>query len=299
MLQALRTIPPAEAQKVLVVLTERLLPNPFDQYSYDIDPALLTITQKEVRNRVYVQDNDNSDKARSKMLTFISNEISTQILTYDRKQNAKERLLKKGLLPLNKYELVFNPTFKEFEQFSIRKSHVESSFAKPDSVYHVHIDDKVTIILFATIFNNDDPNHKFMLLSIGITDKNKIVITSALRIYYSDIEYSNDFNLNQMLIAFLEKYALLSRTPNEDSSMERILVDYAVINTFDIKKFKGGETFNFNILKSYNPENSRYASAAYVFKTEFKTTIKLYYAFIINADKYTQDLSKHGVLVSL
>ena len=291
MLQSLRNITSQEAQKILVVLTEKFSPNPLNEKpSYEIDPTIFSQALTEVKKRTYVRDDDNSEKAKAKILTFLSNEVNQLILTPYSRKKAKERLGENGVLPLTDYELVFDKNFDYFKALGVRETYVKAVIQSPDKLHHAK-DPRNPSTLIASRVDPGSGKEPFILLCHARRHQSRLMVNSAWNIYESDVKLPNNYTLLDLLKIFLEKYGFFVQLLGSEKVK---LVDYVYAPTYN-----GVRPYVLDPTKFvYLNNKSRYFANAMMRRSP-AGPVELFYVFAVDIEKYIETLLKHDVIINI
>ena len=291
MLQSLRNIPSQEAQRILVVLTEEFLQKPLkEKLSYEIDPTIFSETLSEVRKRTYVRDGDNSEKAKAKILTFLSNEVSQLILTPYSRKKAKERLGENGVLPLTEYELIFEKNFDYFKALGVKETYVKAVIQSPDKLYH---DENLRIpsTLIASRVDPGSGKEPFILLCHARRHQSSLMINSAWNLYESDINLPDNYTLLDLLKSFIKKYGFFVQMLGSEKVK---FVNYAYAPTYsDVRPYV------LDPAKFIFLENKKKYFANAMLRRSPAGPVELFYIFAVDIEKYIETLLGHGVSVNV
>ena len=283
MLQSLRNTRPDVAENVLANLTQEFLPRPFDpDPPLDLNLSPYRDVLIEIRKKTNVREGDTSPQAKSKLLSILSQEISSIVLRGNRAEKAKERLGARGQLPFKNYSIVFADSFEPFEILGVKKSHVLSAFNDVDRVFFDKTEQS-PIVLFTSkpINTSKDP---FILLVITTIEKASLEISAAVRLYYSDISVNYNYTLPELLNEFLKEFGLDVRFKRDRVSrlfQHEIATNF--VNDFEFKLSTILYTFRHYVAND----------------TKISGMINFYYVFGIDLVKYREHLIKHDVQVGL
>ncbi|AUD00989.1 hypothetical protein [Spirosoma pollinicola] len=286
MLQSLRNIESVKAQSVLADITISFLPNPYEtSYITNSFGDIHKLVLQEVRKRTYVKEDDNSLKARTKILSFLTTEMTNLSLTPERKKKAKERLGDIGILPIHDYKVKFTNTFKSFEDMGIKTSHISNAILRSDKYFHVE-DIKTPISFFTKKINTELPEDVFILLIITSREKASLVVRGAWRVYLSEVNASDDYNPYQLFLTFLERYGLTIRVSNSDWAK---FIPFEVVTS---------QSENLPYLVKYqnlDTNTQQFMSCAVVKKTSVINVYEVFCIYSVDIDMYQHDLRKHGI----
>lgn len=281
MLQALRNTGPDVAERVLANLAQEFLPRPFDP-----EPALdLTLSPyrdvlSEIRQKTNVHEGDTSQQARTKLLSIISQEISSIALRGNRAENAKDRLGAKKELPFKNYKLNYPSAFEPFEILGVRKAHVLSAFNDVDRVFFdTTAHSPIALFTSKPLNSSNDP---FILLVVCTIDKSTFQVTAAIRLYYNDISSTYNYTLPELLENFLRNFGLKVRFKRK------------IISNLFLHEIATNFHKDFQYLIQMGTFVFRHWVAD---ETKINGMYNFYFVFGIDLDAYREHLIEHGVQV--
>lgn len=290
MLDALSSYSTPEALGVLSKLTRHLVPEPFegteDQGIGKLDFRADNVLN-EIRARIGIAQNDDSDKARDKIIRFISDQISEIALQKTSKDTVLARLGDKGVLRPDLYEISYPPDMSFIQGRGIRHEHIRRALNYPDDVEHVlpedlPFQDDGSYSLYVKHQKYDDPTKNFSLLVVSSRQGYKQAVLDALRVYPMDVDIAHVRQPLDMLKAFMEKYGYIVKVGNQAGKFF-----FLAIVEYDPDK----ETFIVGV--DFPKEPGPFQQLMRLKDTGKAVEVSMVYA--VNEDAYKADLRKHGI----
>ncbi|MGR3218257.1 MAG: hypothetical protein ACUZ8H_00380 [Candidatus Anammoxibacter sp.] len=293
MLQNLKNINTLEVQHLLSLATKSLLPNPGistpEALNVEIKSRLPKVL-REVRKKLKLATRDNSREAKSKMLGFLSSEMTSLFFNEVKFKQAKDRIGLKGDLRPNQYSIKIGDISKEFNSRGIRNSHVENVLRNPDYVEHLlrgaTVANDTPISVFVKENLEDKKHDKFILVVETNRDGSTLMVSQAWRVYYSDVELSQHLSPVNILQSFVMKYGISFQIA--DSHPKKFYL-YETVSA----PLCGQPKESIKI----NQESNKSIVVSFHFKENPSGLIEIALAYVIDTDKYKEDLLKHNVLV--
>jgi hypothetical protein len=289
MLETLRKYDQKEAERILSSLTSELLPNPeiAIRAELGIDPDVHSKVWNEIRTRVKVDPSDASPQSRGRIFEFLFTEMQNIALPPSAMNATKSRLSRSDELRPDLYDVKFSPTFEVARAHGVRPNHVQEALRNADDVEHLSVlDGEVLLSFFLRILDigGRDP---FALLVLGIRSGHGLNVSTALRIYKSDIDYSGAQRPSDFLKLLVGKYGFSITVGNITSKLiidqtTTILAPLDPDTVVKVDALEGADIYS-NILFQTRALHNSYGVAI---------------AFALDQAKYAADLRKHGVHVS-
>ncbi|WP_080055309.1 hypothetical protein [Spirosoma aerolatum] len=285
MLQSLKSFSSDFSQKVLVVLGEKFITDPLgEKATYDIDPLIIESTLQEIKNRMHIRENELSEKSKSKILNFISDEITSVTLKPFQKQKAKERLGDKGLLALKDYKLVLTSITPTFQLLGVSPAHIKDAFQFHDKYYHVE-NPKTPVTFFSKLIKTDKSENNFIVFVLADRDGDLLVVRAAWRVYLSDVNISEDYNISQLLDIFLDRYGMLIKTPT---------TNWSKLIWFDLSRYNTNQ--DIEVWNQESLTDHRFLKIATRKRAPSFGLIEVFCIYAVDIEKYLADLIKHGAV---
>lgn len=284
MLQTLRNIEPVSAEMILARLTMSFLPNPFES-EYNINDDIHKQVLSEVKKRTHVRENDNSLKAKTKILAFLTNEIANMSLTPEREKKAKERLGVGGVLPIDEYDIKMTPVIDTFQVMGVKPSYITNAIRRSDRFYHIQ-DPKIPISFFSKKIETDSSDNNFIFLVVASRDKTNLVVRGAWRIYLSDVHVSEDYSPYQLFLAFVERYCLTIRLPG---------LEWSKFILFDIVTTPNRNIANLVEINDFDKSSQDFLACAVIKTTSIWNVFEAFCIYAVDISKYRHDLRNHGI----
>lgn len=287
MIRALQNSDQATKQRVLANLTQKFLPQPFDNENImsNVEVNLYNNTLSEIYRKLRISKDDTSVEATEKILSYLSTEISNLLLTSNRTHEAKVRLSEKGLLNINDYSPIFTENYtnlhedfgnndnKIYIQRAIKSGNIRTLKDENDLIYFTY-----TVEEF-----QKDP---FLLFVIGSLDGVTIQISFSMRLYLSDFSIPEDHTLNKLLMLFLDRFGVDFRINN----IKRSRIIYNQVTTELSREY----SFEFFDDEVYTYKHLYRLIYNYTYGNR-PGYITIRIAFAMDITKYRQYLRKHNV----
>lgn len=245
---------------------------------------------QEIQHTLRLDPQDRSAQAHTKILAFLSEEMSQPLRSSTRMAEAKARLGDKGYLPYLSYRLIFQESFRESERLGIKRSHVEDALKAPDLVQHLRPDlikreGFPALSIYLKSPQRRQGGEPFTLLITTERTGDTQTILSAWRIYHAEVDTTGITEPLAMLRAFLAVYGVPCRVGN--SSVETFFL-YEVFPVAD-----GQEYTKVLTIEDYPPE----FYTANFFRVSPLHVVEASLVYVVNLTKYIADLQKHHVHV--
>jgi hypothetical protein len=230
---------PKEVARLLSVVSRSLLPNPGIEdviHQTGKDQEFVKAVISEIRGHLRISAGDQSFTSRSRVYSFLSEEISNAILTREAVSNVRYRLGDRGELHPSQYEVRFisGESVEGFEAAGNRKSNIVDAITHPDNTLHVKPkylsegrDPHLTIsIKHITAKRADD---RFTLLVLGVRQGAVLYVSSVYRVYHSEVNLIDMNDPLEVVRSFADDYGakfslggkVAKLMVNEDVRLER------------------------------------------------------------------------------
>jgi hypothetical protein len=297
MLKTLAGRQPLEAQKLLTSATELFLPRPEDKLPSSDVPAdtraLIDDLLAEIRRIAKLRTADDSARARTVILSYLSKAMADQTLDNARVNEIKARLGQRGELPATLYRLQFRDSLRGAEKRGIKRSHIEDVVYARDSMVEHLLPDQIqvggypAVSIYGKTYGETRSRDRFTLLVLTNRANDVQVFDAAWRVYHSDVDVSKVSSLLDLLRAFVGAYGLdisLSDLPREIHLLQDVPDRPSPKPTKLIQVFA-------DITPMPNFEISSF------FRYDPNGLMEVAIAFAINLTRYNEDQRRHGVKV--
>jgi Ni,Fe-hydrogenase III component G len=292
MLKSLKSLDPNTASKIISDVVQSLLSNPNIESKFYSDKNFTDLHSSvinEVRQRAKIHIDDNSKDAQTKLFTILSDELSKLILTKKERNEAIKRLGDRGDLSLRLYKIKFTDSFKIEFNHMVDKKLVELTIHEPDSFEHLlperfDLDGGKNISLFTRFHLSKQLDNSFVILVEAVREKDQMTVSSAWKIFLSEVDIRDAKSPLDVLKAFVDVYGF-DFIIGELYSRRFVLYD-----TFPIQGIHGG----YPLIRPIDTSDNDF-HASFYFRVNPLNVIELSIAYIINLNKYRGDLRRHGI----
>jgi hypothetical protein len=297
LLRTLEGLPPPEAERALLDLAFRFLPEPQGP-STAAATSRESLLLQEIGQRLGVDPGDRSRQTVAKVLKLLADELYGITLQGVDEASVRGRVGQRGLLPPDLYRVDFTPEFDELwaPLSGVSKREIADVVSAPDQVEHVlRVADPGTQLALSwctKYVGAPQVNAAFTLLVESRRQADEHYVTAVWRVYHSEVSRSEGLSPLATLRRFLSVYGIPFRVPN--SSMETLLLMY------DAFLIPGGQPTGPQSLMQFFTLGRR--SDHIVGSQEFRVSplgaLQIAIAYFVDAGKYQDHLRQHGVRVS-
>jgi len=290
MLDALKSLDNKQKEGILSKMALRLMPSPNDDGQVLAqEEELYKNVLEEIRKRTRLSSGDNSNKARTKIIHYLSEELSRLIFLESDISETKSRIGQKGNLRPDQYDVEFSKSFIEsFVKLGIPKRLAERTVHYPDSVEH--FDPQKEGVEGASLYLKYIPTSRqvsdYYLLVSSIRSGNVQLVDSAWVVFPSEVNINDGSSPLDVLKSFVSVYGVDFVFAGHKARFmfyRRIPVDAWSIRAkrigdfLTIEKSEHQYIWSMEVARFYDPPS-------------LMVTI----GFCVDGNKYVSDLRNHG-----
>jgi hypothetical protein len=163
---------------------------------------------------------------------------------------------------------------------------VESAIRKPDAVEHITggvEGPKNSVTLVTKAFTSPDPKRRFVLLIQALREGATLLVANAFRVYETDVDLRGVSNPEEVLVRFVNKYGLPFTYGSAGPALYMSGVYVPELDPLDDAE------------PEVVGEGSYVVEADIVIRRTAIGGAQIALGYIIDAQRYRQDLKKHGV----
>ncbi len=285
-----------QENEILLSMIKDYLPSPQTIASSLNNPAQTQIRDDiliEVRRRLRINLEDQSDRAKAMILGFLADEVGNYVSTPISSNTIKSRLGDQGFLRADQYEIKFGDTFQNvFIRLGLTRAEARDVITHPDQVQHhtppdaFNPDKDGELSIYCKTYTNTEPDKTYTVLINGRRQGYVIAFMSGWLVYHSDVDISSAQTPLEMLEAFAKTYGI----------------------TFSVGKSLPNKFFYYEsipiIPQSHTqilgfPSNLKNLLGELVTRVSSLGFVEVRSAYVIDVSKYVNDLKKHGVNAAL
>ena len=243
MLATLKQLPSDEAQHLLAGVTRNFLPDPGVGQVFlgeGADSSRQEQLLAEIRRHLHLDAHDDSPATKTKILEYLTREMSNLILAKADISSIKARLGQRGDLKPSLYRITFPDFFGDIEKRGIRRSHIEEALRQPNAVEHFLTEkraganfDAISLHLRHYV---DKAEQRFTLLIQTIRKGDTLLVNAAWRIYHADVDLSQAYSPLAVLQAFVDVYGFECRV-GDSHPAKFFLYEVVPLGTYSQTKF--------------------------------------------------------------
>ena len=282
-LNSLHALSPEDAEGVLAAAVLSLLPTPSAEEE-EILPRVQSVVSEA---DAWVRRTESSADSRGPA-SFLGDQLSALALRGADKKALKARAGSFGILPNDRYDLIFTERFEKFiAPLGVRKNHVKEAIASADGVQHLlpsHVADHKKFSLYKKrVHVENDP---FTLVTMMLRRGSQLTLEVAFRAYQSDVAFSPWSSPLDVLKAFVNFYGIPLRVGNSDPSK------FFLYETLPLPIGPAGQE-----LVSFEQTLPEKNETHFLLKPG-PLAIEIAVVFAIDISRYERDLIRHGVSAS-
>jgi hypothetical protein len=294
MLESLSGFSKREAQGILSSVTLSLLPNPSLEARHSIDEALYRRVLAESREKLSVDQSDETAETRSRVVDFLGNQISESILRGADVDRIKSRLGENGYLRPDEYEITTMPGFEDLMyKFRLNMADISDAVAHPDGIEHlplIQLQDGSTEGVSFSFKLFGGGHDRYLLIVILLRKGQTMEVQFAFRAFLSDVDIRLTCSPLEALRAFLDRYGMRFRLGH---------LPTAVFYQQEVLSMKIGTFANKQDLVTAYVQplenSSNFYACALVRSIESLGLLSFAVVFLVDLEKYRVDLSTHGI----
>ena len=215
MLETLKKYDSNDAQRTLADVVSYLLPDPGIYPETDTQIAGKLLRESvlvETRKTLGLDEEDDSLEARSRILSFLGDQISENVLNQIDLDDVETRLGLKGHISPDRYQINFTNYFRQaMAYFRVTEEEVNQTLTQPNGLQHLAPEkeqDGSPAGASLYVRNFDQGKNKHLLLILSKRKGKTQAPFCAWRVFYSDVDLMTVRTPVEALKAFTDVYGL-------------------------------------------------------------------------------------------
>lgn len=256
-----------------------------------IDSNLQEALFNEIRIRLGLRKNDNSPEALAKIHRLLAEEMSRRALSRAKEQEARARIGDRGDLPASLYDIKFPEIFDQ-QPFlkAIPRFLIEDSMKAPDSVQHLNPEEfgstaDTQFSLYLKSSTHRVIPEPFYILTTSMRKGYSQTAMGAWILFASELKSAKSLLPLDALRAFVDVYGVTIHINSKSS------------------KFFLYESVPFMVnertpLIRFEDEKKDFYSSMMVRVNNEKRVVEIAIAYVIDLQKYTETMKRHGFRIN-
>jgi|SRR5882724_1268776 len=277
------------------------------------DDAYMSVENEQEANRVITEirsflkiQNDLSLNAITKILAFLSDQLSISLLEGVDLSSVESRLAEKGVLHPSRYEVYYGRHIELLEALGTKRSHFAEAIGNPDLLLHMKphsltgkADPRLTISIKYVKTKRVEDN--FVLIVFSQRVRRGQLVVGGFRAYLNEVDLQDANEPLDFVRSFVKSYGLLFRVG--DSTRTRLLENEIITLNGPLEGIAAGQGMIIDD-SELQIESDHFGwpflsgDLTGMAHPNERLIAEILLAFVIDTNKYIETLRRHGVTLA-